>query len=44
MDGRYKRNKKVNQIEISYEKDTDTLHIFSGDQRNSVTRDGIMVF
>ena len=46
MDGGHKRNKKVTQIEITYEKETDTLHIFAGDQRNSVARNignGILV-
>ncbi len=46
MDGRHKQNKKVTQIEITYEKDTDTLHIFTGDQKHSVARDmgnGVLV-
>lgn len=39
MDGRHKQNKKITQVEIIYEKETDTLHIFTGSQRNSVVRD-----
>lgn len=39
MDGRHKQNKKITQVEIIYEKETDTLHIFTGNQRNSVARD-----
>ena len=32
------RNKKFNKVKIFYEHETDTLHIFVGDQRNSVAR------